>query len=256
MASVRFVAALDWAATWGIVHDVQALSMTNIRRKLDRLGAYPLELKTLPADLALRWRLDGWLGVWDDLRGRTLHRVFRRGRFLVYALDLNELEERPPPPGVRIEEFRGVDWNALASIVTRRKLERFRRRARSGRTCLVAWRGTDPIGYAWYSDRMAPELEHYELPLPRGAVYGWDLYVMPAERGCGVGTALAVARLLHARRRGFTSGWRIVHTSNLAAQRTAEKSGVAHGRPVGELDWLKLFARSRFRFRPRGGAEP
>ncbi|CAN5142259.1 hypothetical protein BH23GEM4_BH23GEM4_01360 [soil metagenome] len=215
-----------------------------------RLERYLRDLLTFPADAAFGWRNEGWRGVWREVRERTLVRVYRRTRFYLIDQDLHAVNDVPPPAGVVIEPFEG-EWERLAPVATRRQRDRFRRIAGADRVCLVAWRGSEPIGYTWYSLRIEPRVETYDLPLPADATYGWGLYVPPAERGGGIGSALVTARLRHARERGFRRSWRIVAVRNAAALRTVEKAVGSGSRVLGEVDFLKLGGRHRTHFRPR-----
>jgi len=226
--------------------------MERPRNRTSRLGRYLFDIRTLPADLVLRWRLERWRGIGSELRSRTLHRIYRRGRFLVYSQDLGAIAEPRLPDGVTISEFRGPDWSPLASVLTRRWLERYRRIADRGRVLLVAWRHEVPIGYTWYSDRIEPRIEVFNIDLPEGTTYGWGLYVIPSERNRGIGTALVAARLIHARRRGFKSAWRIMRTDNEASRRISLKTAASREdvKVIGELVWVKLLSYSRTRFRP------
>jgi GNAT superfamily N-acetyltransferase len=89
---------------------------------------------------------------------------------------------------------------------------------------LVAWRDRIPIGYMWYTDRVEPDIEVFDLPLPPGAVYGFGMYVVPQERRQGIGGALIAERGRHAKARGFTHAWRMVRDDNVAARRIAVRA--------------------------------
>jgi ribosomal protein S18 acetylase RimI-like enzyme len=218
----------------------------------DRLEKYWLDWRTFPADAALSYRNNGFPGIWKALAPRTVHRVFRHGRLIVFAQALDRVADILPPPGVRIAPVQASEWPALGSIVTRRDLNRFQGLVAAGRHCLVAWRGARPIGYAWVAERAGPDVSMVPLPLPDDAAYLWDLYVLPTERCNGIGSALATARLNIARARGFREGWRTIAPSNRASLRTLERSG-AGARMVGELRYLKLVTRMYVRFTPRSG---
>jgi GNAT superfamily N-acetyltransferase len=191
---------------------------------------------------------EGWPGVRRLLRERTLHRLWRRGRLLVVEHDLEAPDAAPE--GVRIRRLDEADLAALATIATPQRLERMRRALRRGRRGLVAWREARPVGWAWSSDRIEPDLEIHPLPLPPGTVYFWDLYVDPRERNHGVGSALASARAREALERGFHVGWRAIAPDNVPSLHTLERTAAAPPRVVGEIRYLKLFRRMRSRFVP------
>lgn len=217
------------------------------------LDKYLADIRGFPADAALAWRHERWRGVWDTLAPRSVHRLFRCGRLMVFAQPLAAVRKAPPPPGVRLAPLAEADWPALEELVTQRDLARFRRLAGRGHLCVVAWRGSRPIGYAWVAMRMEPEVSLCALPLPADGAYLWDLYVVPAERSGGVGSALAAARLEVARERGFREGWRAIERSNRASLRTLAKSGYA-SRVVGEVRYVKLLSRMHTRFIPAAGS--
>jgi GNAT superfamily N-acetyltransferase len=216
------------------------------------LAKYWRDLRTFPADATLAWRQRGLSGVRDEVANRTLYRIVRWGRLLVLEQDLSSFREHPPPPGVDIEEFRG-DWSELSGIATSREILGFERAAVNGRTCLLARRGGRPIGYTWLSFSIDPSVEIYEIPLPASAAYGWNLFVVPSERGSGTGTALSSARLAYARGRGCTHAWRMISPSNRASRRTYEKTSGGRGRQIATLSYLKLGRRLFTRYVEAGG---
>jgi GNAT superfamily N-acetyltransferase len=211
------------------------------------LGKYLADCRTFPGDAALSYRMAGVRGVWDALADRTLYRVLRTGHLIVFAQRLESAPEVPPPPGVVIRPLSDDDWVALATITTQRSLTGFRKLAANGRHGLVAWRGAEPIGYGWVAEQIAPDVTACPLAMPPYAAYLWDLYVVPAERSNGVGSALASARVQLARRLGFKEGWRMIAPSNGASLRTLAKTGT-DVETVGELRFLKIFASVHTRF--------
>jgi GNAT superfamily N-acetyltransferase len=213
------------------------------------VGKYVEDLRTFPGDASLAWRQRGWTGVREELSYRTVFRVFRRGRFWVLEQELANVREVPPPAGVTIEEFHG-DWSELASIATRREQRLFERAAGAGRNCFLARRAGVPIGYTWSSFSIDPAIEVYDIPLPTDAAYGWNLFVVPSERGSGTGTALVSARLAYARARGRRLGWRLIAPENRASQRTVEKTSRGRVRRIATFSYLKLGRRLFSRFTP------
>lgn len=213
------------------------------------LAKYVDDLVTLPGDAALAYRNEGLRGVWQSLLPRTIHRMVRAGRHTVFAQRLDPIPEVLPPPGVTIAPIGRDQVPSLSEIAGARERERFRRLLEIGCIGLVAWRGSRPVGYAWVATAMRPEVSHCPLELPSRAAYLWDLYVVPAERRSGVGTALACARLHTARSLGYLEGWRMITLDNFASLSTLRRSG-ASPRVVGEMRYLKLGSRLFTRFTP------
>jgi ribosomal protein S18 acetylase RimI-like enzyme len=218
----------------------------SLRRRLDK---YVRDWRTFPGDAALAYRNGGVREVWSAIAPRTLHRVWRSGRLIVFAQLLDQASDVAPPEGVTIARVSAHDWDALATLVSQRQLERFRGLVAAGRHLLIAWRGTRPIGYAWVAEQIGPDVTMVPLRLPPDAAYLWDLYVLPAERCNGIGSALASERCRIARERGFREGWRMIAPSNHASVRTLLKSG-PDARVVGEIRFVKLVRRMYSRFIP------
>jgi ribosomal protein S18 acetylase RimI-like enzyme len=214
------------------------------------LAKYVRDLRTFPGDVALAYRHGGFQELWDTLAHRTLHRLFRSDRLIVFAQPLDVAPDIAPPEGVMISPVTSADGcDALVSLVPQRDLVRFRSLVAAGRHCLIAWRGNQPIGYAWVAEQVGPDVTLVPVPLPPHAAYLWDLYVIPAERCNGIGSALASARCQVARARGFREGWRMIAPSNHASVRTLARSGPG-ARIVGEIRYIKLITRMHARFIP------
>ena len=216
----------------------------SVIRRFDR---YLDDCRTFPGDAALAYRLNGMPGVWDALAPRTIYRLVRTGHVVIFAQPLDAAPDISPPPGVVIRRLASQDWPALSSLVMQRDLAKFRALDAAGCHGMVAWRGTQPIGYGWVAERMSPEVSACPLTLPSYAAYLWELYVTPAERCSGVGSALASARIRTARERGFREGWRMISPTNAASLRTLEKSA-AGTRVIGQLRFIKILSRVHARF--------
>jgi GNAT superfamily N-acetyltransferase len=211
-------------------------------------------LRTLPADAVLGYRNDGVHGVWKVFASRSLHCWFQAGRLVVFAQPLDHIPEISPPAGIRIGAVTEADCAGLATLVGQRDLAKFRALLAGGRHCVAAWRGSQPVGHGWVSRRIGPENAIWPPPFefPDYAAYLGNLYVLPSERGMGVGSALARARLQKARELGFREGWRMIAVSNHASLRTIQNSG-GESRVVGEVHFVKLLNRTRSRFTPHAG---
>jgi GNAT superfamily N-acetyltransferase len=221
-----------------------------------RLLSYIHDLATLPADLALAFRVEGWPGVSSEIADRSIKRVYRKKIvFLIIEQDLALIRCARPPAGVELRDLVDGEVALLAPIVSRRKLATYDRRLRAGRFCIAAFRNDQPIGYTWWTEEIDRSIEFYPIHLPADATYGWDLFVVPAERSNGIGSSLVVARLKAARARGFARSWRLTATTNAASLRTQEKTSVGGGRVLGRLEHEKVFRRDLFRFSGADGAE-
>ena len=213
------------------------------------LAKYVADLVTFPGDAALGYRNEGLRGVWGAVAPRTIHRVVRASRLTVFAQPLHEIPNVQPPAGVSIARLRLEQIPALSRIAGELDRGRFRRLLEIGCVGLVAWRGSRPVGYAWVATEMRPEVSQCPLELPANAAYLWDLYVVPAERGSGLGSALASERLRAARGLGRTEAWRMITPDNTASLGTLRRSS-AFTRVVGRMRYFKLGNRLFARFTP------
>ncbi|MEO8090882.1 MAG: hypothetical protein ABI703_11335, partial [Gemmatimonadales bacterium] len=118
------------------------------------LTKYAEDCRTFPHDAALAYGYEGWRGVWNTLATRTVDRILRTGRVVIFAQALDAAPDVAPPNGVRISFLSEGDWPALSTLVTQRVLARFRALISAGRHCVVAWRGSQPIGYGWVAERI------------------------------------------------------------------------------------------------------
>ena len=218
---------------------------------MTRLRSYLHDIRTLPADAMLGYRNEGARGVWKSVAARSLHRLVRGGRLIVFAHPLEVKRDLELPAGVAITSASEQDWTALAGMVGQRELSRFGALHAKGRRCLIAWRGNKPVGYAWVANEIGPDVTLWPFPVqfPRTAAYLWNLYVLPSERSSGIGSALAHARLQLAREMGFREAWRMVAPSNTASLRTVRKSATAT-RVVGNITFIQLLNRTYARFTP------
>jgi ribosomal protein S18 acetylase RimI-like enzyme len=213
-----------------------------------RLRTIGRALHDFRRDAAITWDYGGPAEIWRAFLDRTIHRLYRRRRGILFEEDLTAVREDGPPPGVEIRVLADRDWEPVARAVTTRALDRFRRNTMPGNTCLVAWRGERPVGFTWLSEPR-PTLA-LPAPLPSDAVYGWGLWVDPRERRRGVGSALVRARLVYTRKRGFRRAWRIILEDNRPAFRTIERSSGGDARVLGTVLYVTFLGRMRIRYEP------
>ena len=236
----------------GAAHAGRALVALVLRRRpgrgVSRLARYVRDCRTFPADARIAWSNEGWRGVWEAIATRTLRKVLRGDRMILFAQGLDDLPEVGSPDGVTIARLQPRELPMLAYLVSRRDLDAFRALLAAGRIGVVAWRGGRAVGYAWMAERLAPDVTRCPIPLPEEAVYLWDLYVLPAERGRGIGSALAAERLAIARELGYQEGWRMIAPRNLPSLRTLRAGGST--RIVGEIRFVQLLSLLRARFLP------
>jgi GNAT superfamily N-acetyltransferase len=214
------------------------------------VNKYLRDAVTFPRDARLAWKHGGARSAWRELRTRTLDRVSQAGIALLLEHVVAHVPELPLPEGVSITPFAGPDWSQFRTFVSEKRIAGFRKRIARGRECLVAWQGERPLALTWISTRMDADMESYALPLPPDASYHWDLFVSSEARGTGVGTALAFARLHHARDKSYRIGWRLIDIDNLGSLRGAQKTASASTRVLGELRYRNIFGRSWYRFSP------
>lgn len=192
-------------------------------------------------DTGRAWENHGARGLLAEARESFILSWFRHGRVIVVETPLDEIPPFVPPDGLRFEAYRSEDWSPFSAIVPERVVGTLRRRAaRAGRTCITALRGDRVVGYTWVSERISHRVERHPIPLPADAAYGWNLFVVPTERGTGVGSALLAARHWNARDRGFRVMWRAIDPENRASRRTVQKAWTPGSRIVGELRYVNL----------------
>lgn len=215
---------------------------------MSRLARYVHDCRTFPADARIAWTNEGWRGVWETIATRTLRKVARNDRMILFAQGLDDLPGACLPDGITVARLQARDLPMLAYLVSRRQLDGYRALLAAGRVGVVAWRDGRAVGYAWMAERLGTDVTRCPIPLPEEAVYLWDLYVLPAERGRGIGSALAAERLAIARELGYREGWRMIAPRNGASLRTLRAGGST--RIVGEIRYLRVLSLLRARFLP------
>lgn len=219
-------------------------------------GKFGSLIDDFTADVTEAWQQGGAGAMWGELREWLLYPAARHGKLLLVEQALPDSIEVRPPPGVRIERLNDRHWDALAAICKRRMLRRHRRALQRGRVGILAIRDEQVLGYTWLSDEMDRDLEVYPVKLRPKAVYGWNLFVDPAERGKGIGSALVRARMRMARELGYETTMRVIDPENQPAIATVRNSSSERpARALGILYYLKFFRWVPSRFRPIEGED-
>ena len=200
------------------------------------LARYVQDCRTFPGDARIAWSNEGWRGLWEAIATRTLRKVIRRDRMILFAQSLVDLPEVTSPEGVLVTRLGPRELPMLVYLASRRDLDRFRDWLAAGRIGVVAWRGGRAVGYAWMAEQLGEDVTRCPVPLAEDAVYLWDSYVLPAER-------LAIAREL-----GYREAWRMIAPRNTPSLRTLHSGGAI--RVVGEIRFVQLLGQLRARFDP------
>lgn len=203
-------------------------------------------LRRLASDARLA-RQKGALGFLRWLAGRLSEPVFLRRRYRVFEQDLARVTEASPPVGVEIRAFAERDWDALAAATESRALAWLRRWIPTGLRGFVAVREGRLIGQSWYATRPVPQRYLYPQTLPGDTVVVAWVWVAPAERGHGIGSALLRACALHARTAGFGRALYAVTMGHGAAVRER----AAGGKTLRLLGVVTIFRVAGFRRRTR-----
>lgn len=213
-----------------------------------RIRKYLTDIATLPGDAAAAWRSDGSAGVWTEVRRRTVDRACGYVRYLVLEADLEGFRRVPPPDGVVMRPFAGADWAALGGLVSCRVAPSFTAALRSGRTCLVAWRDSEAVGYIWFSPAVEECYENFRLLLPPETIYLWQLKVARSARRQGLGGSLVSAGFELALEQGIRRSWMITSPTNTAAQKTV--ASITASRVLGSISRLKIASWMQSRYSP------
>jgi ribosomal protein S18 acetylase RimI-like enzyme len=218
------------------------------------LSRYLSDIRNFPGDALRAWRIGGWAGVREELQKRTLDRLGGYGWRFVVEADLSRLADMSPPDEVEIRPFSGPDWLLLGDMARSRLAPQFGEATAAGRTCLVAWKRRQAVGYAWFSPSIEVRHERYDLQLPSDAIYIWQLEVARSERRRGVAAALLSSGLMLSRAHGFRRGWIIVHPDDAASLRAI--ASVAPSRVLGTVARVKVLSWMRSRYRALSAPVP
>ena len=183
-------------------------------------------LRRLASDARLA-RQEGGRAFARWLARRLSEPIFVRRRYRVFELDLEKITPAPPPAGVEIRAFADRDWDAVAAASESRARGWLRHWIPRGLRGFVALREGRLLGHGWYATRPVPQRYLYPHNLSDDTVVMSWVWVAPAERGRGLGSALLRARALHGREAGFSRAVCAVETGRGAAVRERAAGGAS-----------------------------
>jgi ribosomal protein S18 acetylase RimI-like enzyme len=188
---------------------------------------------------------------------RIVRRLYFRRGLLLFEIDLPAASEDAGfaaseprgPDGVRIVPFRGP-WTRLEVLPGPVSSARLAEWSLGGMTCLLAERGDAPVGYVWVDPGVRRARYSAAPDLPSDAVLVRNLYVLAADRGQGIGTALVAAAVRHAAAGGFRRARYTVRPDNQPSRRAFATAAGHPPRLLGELVYLRILDRVRRSFVP------
>jgi GNAT superfamily N-acetyltransferase len=180
-----------------------------------------------------------------DLRWR-LDRVAGYGRRFLIETDLSRLAELAPPSEVDIREFSSSDWTLLGDMIPKSLTSDGDVADTADKTCLVAWKRRQAVGYAWFSPEIDCRHQPCQLPLPPDAIYIGQIEVARSERHQGVAAALLSAGLRVRRDQGFQRSWIVIDPEKVASVRTI--ASVAPSQVLGTIASIRLLGWIRCRY--------
>lgn len=195
------------------------------------------------------------------------HRLWAFERGVLWALDLEDMEERAPAmpasphasaaPLICQEARPGTDEaeERLARAMGLAEASEIRRRFAAGSRCFVARVGDGDIaGYGWVSrgEERIGELERTLRMRPEEA-YIWDCATLPPYRRRGVYTALLLAMADALRGAGVRRVWIGAARGNRPSLGGFARAGF---QPVASVTFLRALGLRRFWLRAEASAQP
>ncbi len=119
-------------------------------------------------------------------------------------------------------------------------------RLAQGHKGFVAFYKGQPAGYTWASTDPLTRLERVHPKLDPGDVLFTDSYTFPAFRGCGVQTALTLARFILFRDLGFCRAISTIEIHNKPSLAVWQKK--FNGKTIGEIDFTRIGPLYRLRY--------
>jgi GNAT superfamily N-acetyltransferase len=162
------------------------------------------------------------------------------GLYRLWVLQCNQNKQAGPFVGDDVE-FRFLDRHERRDWIFQRTRDadwdQYRTAIANDHDLVLAQRQGKTLGWAWMGyDKVHLTPLGREIHLPENAVYLYDSWVKPEERGHGIGTALVAARCERADQRDATTLLTHVVEGNRASRSALESNGFAI---VGRTGFLR-----------------
>lgn len=146
-----------------------------------------------------------------------------------------------------IRPFKQSDLQLIEEIVRPSEVRQSQRHLDNGHKGLIALYQDQPVGYAWGSADINPEIEKVPIKLEPGDVLLTDVFTSPPFRGKGVQTALSLARFQMFRELGFQRAICYIEIYNAPSLAVWQrKLGV---QKAGSIDFLRIGLWYKVRFK-------
>lgn len=173
---------------------------------------------------------------------------FRHLKFFVFHRSLcDALPVIPAKTALIIRQFKQSDLDLVKKIVRPSEVKQSRRHLESGHQGLIALYQDQPVGYAWGSAEINPEIEKVPISLEPGDVLLTDVFTSPPFRGKGVQTALSLARLQMFRELGFDRAICYIEIHNAPSLAVWQRKLGAQ--KAGSIDFLRIGLWYKVRFK-------
>ena len=124
------------------------------------------------------------------------------------------------------------------------------RRLACGHLGLIALHQGQPVGHAWGCAEVDPDLERVQLKLEAGDMLCADVYTLPAFRGQGIQTSLALARLQLFRDLGYRRAITYIEMRNRPSVAVWQRK--LGSLEIGQIDFIRLGFWYRVRYHENG----
>jgi len=173
---------------------------------------------------------------------------YRHLKFYIFHRPLHDaLPVIPAKTALIIRPFKQSDLQLVKKIVRPSEVRQSQRHLESEHKGLIALYQDQPVGYAWGSAEINPEIEKVPIALEPGDVLFTDVFTYPPFRGKGVQTALSLARLQMFRELGFHRAICYIEIHNAPSLAVWQRKLGAQ--KAGSIDFLRIGLWYKVRFK-------